>query len=71
MAAARAAVDADRQRSATVFKRSTEARRRLPALEINPDTAKKLTLAAGVKSFPTMTCAQSLKAWKAHHSPLG
>jgi hypothetical protein len=48
MAAARAAVDADRQRFATVVKLDpAEARRRLAlALESNPDMAKKLTLAA-------------------------
>lgn len=48
LAAARAAVDADRQRSGKVLKLDpAEARRRLAlALQDNPDTAKKLTLAA-------------------------
>ena len=48
MAAARAVVDADRQGSATVLKLDpAEARRRLAlALESNPETVKKLTLAA-------------------------
>jgi hypothetical protein len=48
MAAAREAVDVDRRRSAKVIKLDpAEARRRLAlALESNPDTANKLTLAA-------------------------